>query len=341
MASELDRILVAQLAYIGDMVFTTPLFDAIKQRWPRSRLAVAGLPEALEVLEDHPAVDLRVPYDKRGEDRGAGGFGRAARAVRSFGPELFIGVTRSARTAMLALLSGARYRVGFGEPGRRWAYTHAVGRRDEQPFAARSLGLLEPLGGRPGLRPLHLFVGRRRREMARAALAGAGWRDEPLLAIAPGSRYVTKRWPERHVGRLLDIALEAGRLRPALYGGPDERALIERLLTGRPAVLDRRSTRVGEMVAELSLAAVVLGGDSGPTHIGRALGVPTVLVLGPTPAGPLEDGRPFARVQRGLDCQPCSVHGDESCPLGHHACLEELPAEEVYRAVVEAHAWLG
>jgi len=185
-ASEPPRsIVVAQLAFIGDMVFATPLLDEIRGRWPDAALAVVGRPAALEVLLDHPASPELIAYDKGGRDRGALGLLRVARAVRARRPDVFLGVTRSGRTALLARLSGAPCRVGFRGPARGACYNHLVSRDDgHRRFPERPTALLSPFGPLPAPRPMSLAVGAARRAAAAEALAAAGWRGEPLLAIA-------------------------------------------------------------------------------------------------------------------------------------------------------------
>ena len=204
------------------------------------------------------------------------------------------------------------------------------------PFPQRPLALLEPFGGLPVPRPLHLAVSPARRREAERGLERAGWRGASLLAIAPGATYATKRWPARHVSRLIDLVLERTALRPVLYGGPEEEHLIERLLAGREGrVLDRRGIGMRGVTADLSVASVLVCGDSGPLHIARALGTPVVCLHGPTGFALLGDGRPYRILSLGLDCQPCSPHGDAECPLGHHRCMEEITPEIVLEAIVE------
>ncbi len=329
-------IVVAQLAFIGDVVFTTPLIDELAELWPGAAIAVVGRPRSVEILDDHPAVAALIPYDKDDADRGLAGASRAARGIRERRPDMFLGVSRSLRTAFLARVSGARRRVGFAGPGRWLAYNRRVERDDARCFPERPLVLLEALGHRPRPRPMHLVVGDARREEARRSLAAAGWRGEPLLALAPGAHFATKRWPERHVARFLDLLAADGRLRPALYGGPEEDGLIARLLTGRPAILDRRGIGIRGVLADLTQARVFVGGDSGPSHMARALGTPAVVLYGPTAHEPLRDGRPYVELFRELPCRPCSPRGDAVCPLGHHACLEGMAPEDVLRAVLSA-----
>lgn len=331
---QVNSIVVAQLAFIGDMVFTTPLLAALRERFPAARITVVGRPAALDVLEDHPSGVEPVAYDKQHADRGLAGIERIARELRSRKPDLFLGVSRSGRTAWLARRSGAALRAGFRGPARRLAYQVLADRDDaRRRFPERPLALLAALGLPAAPRPLVMGVSAERRHAAEAALRAAGWEGEPLVALAPGANYATKRWPERHVARLLDLLLAGGGVRPALYGGPAEQELIERLLDGRPGVLDRRGIGIRGVAADISLAAAFVGGDSGPAHIARALGVPAIVLHGPTDPRPLADGRSYTVLERGLPCQPCSPHGDAVCPLGHHRCLEEIEPEVVLSAV--------
>ncbi|NJN64936.1 MAG: glycosyltransferase family 9 protein, partial [Acidobacteria bacterium] len=95
-------IVVAQLAFIGDMVFTTPLFDEIKRAFGDATLTVVGRPAALAPLADHRAVDAVIAFDKDGSNHGVSGLVDVGRRVRAAHPDVFLGVSRSLRTALLA-----------------------------------------------------------------------------------------------------------------------------------------------------------------------------------------------------------------------------------------------
>jgi heptosyltransferase-2 len=97
--------------------------------------------------------------------------------------------------------------------------------------------------------------------------------------------------------------------------------------------------------ALLARAAVLVTNDSAPLHLATAVGTPIVAVFGPTvPSfgfGPR--GRRDVVVEHpSLGCRPCSAHGPQVCPLGHHRCMRELSVETVAAAVeavlgAEAH----
>jgi len=68
------RALVIQTAFLGDVVLTTPLFRALKERWLASHVAALVIPETAPILERLPWLDEVLVHDKR-----AGGLRELAR----------------------------------------------------------------------------------------------------------------------------------------------------------------------------------------------------------------------------------------------------------------------
>src|SRR5256886_9449512 len=62
--------LVIKMAFLGDVVLTTPLLEALARR--HGPVDVVTTPAAATLVETHPAVRRVIPYDKRGKDRGLG-----------------------------------------------------------------------------------------------------------------------------------------------------------------------------------------------------------------------------------------------------------------------------
>jgi ADP-heptose:LPS heptosyltransferase len=90
------------------------------------------------------------------------------------------------------------------------------------------------------------------------------------------------------------------------------------------------------LVALSSLCTAFVAGDTGPMHVARALGVPTVAVFGSTDPGMFEWGGHHPVVAAGVACAPCSFHGRKRCPRGHLRCLTELGVAPVWAAVEAA-----
>jgi heptosyltransferase-2 len=154
---------------------------------------------------------------------------------------------------------------------------------------------------------------------------------DPFAALCLGSEWATKVWPPERFAALAD-ELQARGLSPVLLGAAGERSLAEAVQrSARTRCLDTTGNSIGEAIAILARARLCVGGDSGLVHAARALGVPTVAVFGPTWPGLHAFAARQRAVSLGLECSPCSDHGQRRCPLGHHRCLRDLDAQRVAR----------
>jgi heptosyltransferase I len=113
--------------------------------------------------------------------------------------------------------------------------------------------------------------------------------------------------------------------------GPSERSLADEVVatSGGAAVLAPRTT-IADIAALAREAAVMVSGDTGPTHIASAVGTPLVGIYGPTRPernGPL--GRDDESVSRAAVCQ---CHHLRQCRLAR-MCLLDIEVSEVLGAV--------
>ncbi len=94
-------------------------------------------------------------------------------------------------------------------------------------------------------------------------------------------------------------------------------------------------TSIPEMASFISSAEAFVTTDSGPMHLGVAMKVPTIALFGPTTQEfgfyPSFDG--VSVLEEELECRPCHVHGGNTCPLGHHACMEQISVNRVLQTV--------
>jgi heptosyltransferase II len=316
--------LVVQTSFLGDTVLTTPLLAQLANRGP---VDIVTTPAAAALLANHPAVREVIPYDKRGDDRGLIGLWRLARRLRAAQYDVALLAQGSWRSAVLVLLAGIPNRIGFSTSAGRLLYTKRVAYRDDLHHAARLLMLARPNGREPTPAELQpsLAPGDAERAEVDAVLRDGGVRaDEPLIGVAPGSVWGTKRWPYYP-----ELAAELARdARVVVIGSDGDTALASEIVAAAPRALDAtgRLSLLGS--AELNgRCRVLVTNDSAPMHLASAMGTPTVALFGPTVPdfgfGPLA---PRASVvgHDTLPCRPCDRHGPQRCPLGHHRCMREL-----------------
>jgi heptosyltransferase-2 len=328
-AFQRSGVLVIQTAFLGDVILTTPLLSVLAER--DGPVDVVTTPAAGSLLERHPAVRSVIPYDKHGADRGWGGFRRLAADLRARRYSTVYLPHRSLRSAALALLSGASERIGFADSAAAMTYTSRV-RRPHDGHEVERLLTLAGAHQSAGRVSLGLTAADHVAAEEWLATHGVGPR---FVAVAPGSIWGTKRWPYYP-------ALVAALDRPCVVvGGPEDAALAEAIVVsahGR-AVSAAGALSLCASAALIQRAAVLVTNDSAPLHLATAVGTPIVALFGPTvPAfgfGPRRAGD-LALGRDGLACRPCSKHGPQVCPLGHHRCMRELAVETVAAAVAAA-----
>jgi heptosyltransferase-2 len=163
-------------------------------------------------------------------------------------------------------------------------------------------------------------------------------RGKPLIALAPGSVWATKRWP--YYAELATMLAPNAML--VVVGGKDDAAHAAAIVNAAGNVIDAtgRLSLLGS--AELiRRCALLVTNDSSPQHLASAVGTPTVTVFGPTVPefgfGPLAPSSHTAGL-RGLECRPCDRHGPMQCPLGHWRCMRDLTPTTVAAMVAKIEA---
>lgn len=330
------KILLVRFSSLGDVVLSTSVLEALRVARPNDEVHVLTKPAFREVFENHPGVTHMLAWDPDRE-----GLSALARRIRDERYTWIVDLHLNLRTwALRRLVRDTRwcvYRKGV------WRRRLAVGvRRPEllrkQPHVVeRYLAALEPLGVAPdGFAP-RVYPGSAEREQVRELLLAAEWDGHrPCVALAPGARWATKAWPEKHWRELISrFRREPAAPFPVLVGGADEAELCARILgDGVGANLAGR-TGLLQTAAVLERCNVLVTNDSAPLHLATAVGTPVVALFGPTVAGFgfAPRGPADVLLQRAMGCRPCHLHGEPTCRLGHHGCLEELLPEQAMEAV--------
>jgi len=317
------------------MVLTTPLF-AYLARW--GSVDIVCTPAAAALVANNPSIREVIPYDKRGTERGARGFAKLAARLRDKRYDAAYMAQGSIRSGALATMAGIADRVGFATSAGKLFYTTRIAPIDNMHHAARllSLGTREPLRevGRTELQP-HLYPGDRERRAVDELLNKR--RDaRPLIALAPGSVWATKRWPF-YADLARELSTEATIV---VVGAEADRSLAVEIVAATNGRAIDATGRLSLLAsAELiGRGAALVTNDSAPQHLASAMNIPTVAIFGPTVPefgfGPLAD-RSRVLGHTDLACRPCDRHGPQKCPLGHWRCMREISADDAAAAARE------
>jgi lipopolysaccharide heptosyltransferase II len=321
-----DRVLVTRLNYLGDVVLSLSMIDALRRSHP-------GI--EIDYLTREPAATLL-----RGDARFArvlawrDGLRAALSMIATLRARRYravIDLYSNPRSAWLSWLSGAPVRVGGNRRGRRLLYTHRIQAPAGIPVNNVFMQYAEPLGvsGPAGKPALLIDAAERAAAETRLAKVGLPAKGARCIGVHPGGKWPVKRWPAASFADLV-TRLEKSGTRVVLFTGPDERdatAEVARLAGANVAVLDAMDIR--STAAVISCLDGMIACDGGIMHTSVAVGTPTVGIFGSSQSSvwfPYETFGPYRAAQIDVPCRPCHRH---VCPLGHTRCLNELGAEAV------------
>ena len=333
----MERLLVAQTGFLGDVVLTTPLLSTLRRALALESLTVLTTPQAQPLVQDHPAVDNVLVDSKRGDDRGFLGLLQTARRLQRQHFTLAVAPHKSFRTALLLALAGIPHRVGFRQsPG--WFLYHQTAQRDtDRHEVERILCIMRAFGLEPESCDRTPYVAyhpatrtNAQRFLDEAQIAAS----DPVFIVCPGSVWYTKRWTTAGYSTLVhSLARHYGRV--VLCGGPDDVPIAQEIEDqARVAGLLNLAgqTDLQTFMALIDRAQVVISNDSAPMHLAVARQVPVVAIFcATTPSlgyGPYSDNAVIVE-KRDLFCRPCRRHGGPSCPRGTEECMQLITAHDV------------
>lgn len=331
----MNKLLILQTAFIGDVILATPLAQAAHELLAPCEVHFMVIPAAANLLEKNPHIQRVWIYDKRGTQRGVRGLWQLAQQLRAERFDLALVPHRSLRSALLVWLARIPQRLGFNRSAGAFLFTEKIV-YEEKHEVERNLDLLRGFGTIAQIPKPAIFSGEK--ETARIAEFTREIKvAQPWLALAPGSVWATKRWPSERFAALARRLISESNAVVFLIGGKDDAGLCDDIqrAVGAGCVNVTGKLSLRESAALLDRCAVLVSNDSAPTHLGVATQCRVLTIFGPTVPrfGFAPFGAGHAVIEKDLPCRPCSTHGSHKCPLGTHACMQEISVEEVFHQV--------
>ncbi len=332
------RIAVFRALALGDLTLTVPAFRALRRRFPSAEITYIGLPwtrafmrrftqyvDRIVEFAGYPGIN-EVPYDPQRTEA-------FLAEQRAYGYDVVIQMHGSGQTSNpFALALGGRVTVGHyvDTPppgltlGREWREEHE---------SVRTLALVGLLGADVHDVSLEFPILPDERLEAAQLLKPLASHGGMWLGMHPGASVSVRRWPAQYFARVADHFAYHYGAQIVLTGGPNEREIARAVaahMTARPLDLSGQ-TSLGGLAAVIDSLDLFLTNDTGPSHIGYALGTPSVTLFGPVhPARwePLESGDHVILYQP-VGCNPCGL---TECPIDLR-CLRWIYPETVIDAL--------
>lgn len=335
MPKSFKNILIIKPSSLGDIVLALPTLTALRKSFPDAKISWLIRPEFAPLLENHPHLTNIIIFDRRF-------LGKAWYDPRAFGSlialiwrlrrtrfDLVLDLQGLFRTASLAWLTGCKNRFGMTN-ARELAhifYTHRIPQdMDSVHLVVYYLKIIQAAGASETQVRFVFPTNPAAVDSVNRILSSHGIGTDNYAVFVPGSVHRDKCWPiERFAALAEKISSQFG-LSIIATGTASEKSVVETLkdLANVPIANFAGQTSLSELIALLKAAKLVVSNDTGPGHIAAALGVPMVMIFGPSNPVRLFA---YSRLQtvvavdtfeRGLDIRSTKpAHAIQAISVGH------------------------
>lgn len=326
-----ESLIIIKYSALGDVVGATSVARCIKAHYPFLHIAWCVKENNADLLRGQPFVDELIIWP---DGKSLAGFLKLIMKIRKKRFHWLLDLQWVDRSALITVLSGAAMKVGYHKslkvvydrtPGKAWA--------DDKPLLQRQAVVTAGLGVNDcHCYPPSLVISEEEKERTEHLLGHPG---KPRILSILGASKEIKTWPMKNWVELLGQMIGYG-WSPVLVGHlqreREQAAKIAEIL-GPGRVLDLSGKlSLRELAAVASCCDCSVGGDSGPTHLANAVGVPTIALFGPTVPETVFPKGPDTVVMK----SKCALQGCYNWECAdYERCLGSITANEVIQQLSE------
>jgi heptosyltransferase-2 len=327
------KILVIRYRFIGDTILTVPFLRNLRNYYPEAQIDVLVGPQSGEVLKECPYVNNLIEYDTtrfHKYDQGHGktkSFWHYVSIIRKQKYDTVFILKRSFSATLLAYLSGAKIRIGYGEGVKSLFLTKSVPWHKNKHEVESTLDILR--AANIPIKDNHLEAWTTRDEII-AAKTLLPAEQKKYLLIHAAAAHPDKMYPNSNWAQIITELHNKYGFTPVLSGAQGDVQLNQDIINSSQVECINLAGKLSirESMALYKLMQLTICVDSGPSHLSAAVGTPTLTLFGPTdperwrPFGPQHD----TIFDSTLSCRPC--HYKKTCD-DKRQCLTELSPRKV------------
>jgi len=345
-----QKILVLRLSAVGDVIRTLPAVKALKENYPSSSISWIVEEPSQAFLKSQPEVDEVILFPRKRWAQGMKSLRRMWGTIREMWG-FIVGIRKRRfdvvldfhgilKSGLLSFLSGSPKRIGYDRGSTKegnFLFSNVKVKLPEERISRfqRNLSLLKGMGLEVKGLKYSLHIPPEDREYVESFFkASSASLKRPLIAIHPGTspKAFFKRWMPDQYAQLADRLIREFNATVLFTWGAEELQWVEdiRKKMKESSLLGPKTeslTQLGEVYRHCDL---YIGGDTGPMHIASLMGIPALVIYGPT--DPIEN-EPFGnhiKVRKEVGCNPCHKY---SCK--ELVCIKAISADEVFKATKE------
>jgi len=344
--NEAKRILVIQTAKIGDLICSTPVFRAVKKRYPHAHLTAMVNPAARGLLEYNPYVNEVIEIE-RGFYRGLAGKIRLARLLHKGGYDIAISLNPNLpftiamfwalipiRISIIPDFFGITYRLAS-------IFSNHLAKHIRGRLVAETyMEMLKAINIDSKDIAKDVFKSPDADDNVERLLEPRAKSQEPRakvgIAVTSGNRL--KEWGAKNIAALADKLIAEKNSSVVLIGSEKDKDVADEILKSilyKDSIIDAVGKfSLQELPALIERLSLFIGVDTGVIYMADALNIPVVDIAGPSD---MEDQRPTGKKvtiiqKKDIECVPCShtFSAPYECRYGHRDCIVSVSIDEVF-----------
>jgi lipopolysaccharide heptosyltransferase II len=331
------RILIFNVNWLGDVLFSTATIRNIRRNFPGSFIACVIPSRCYPVLKGNPNLDEIIIFDE--DDRHKSIFERFnfIRSLKEKDFDLVFLLHRSFSRALICRLAGIPKRIGHYTKKRSFLLTQKImpPPRDSLHRIDYYLDIIEHAGLKVEDRYTEFYFSEEDTRSVRDFLSKNSVSDKDfLVAINPGGNWLSKRWPKEYWAELADKLIEKFQAKVVITGGHNDHNLAEQIkarMKFKP-IIACAVFNIKQLGALAKMASLFITADTGPMHIANSVGAKKIIALfGPTSpeiTGPCPLNNAVI-LQKDVGCViPCY-----NLKCKDNRCMKSITPDDVIKAV--------
>ena len=335
----MEKILVIQTAFIGDAILALPMIEKLKEKFPSNGIDVLCIPSTQEIFAASPFVSEVLVMDKKKVHKSVLKLYKFTAELKKCNYVKIFSPHRSFRTSFIVMQSGVRDTYGFSNSSLFHVYKNVIDYKTNIHEVQRNLDLIGYEYSPESWKIIpQVKVEESSRHKIAQFISEKNIKDK-LIAIAPGSIWETKKYPEENFNEIIRHFVGQS-YNVLIIGGELDKELCERLSVGYNGEVFSTAGlfSIIESIELLKRVKLLLTNDSAPTHLAMSADIPVLTIYCSTIPEfgfyPYNNKSSYISFND-LNCKPCGIHGYEKCPISTFDCGYKLDSKIIISKMEE------
>ncbi len=325
------NILIIRLSSIGDIILTSPIIRALKNKYPNSNIDFICQDTYSPLLENNPNIRFVYKYSRSFDSKSLSEFKTNIINKNTAKYNFVVDLQLNRRSKAIKNGLGAKY---FNYNKNRLNKLSLVYRKKAtNPLHVTQLyySAIETIADQLDENGLELWTNLDKK--AYSPFYKEKTSSLKKIAIAPGAQHYTKRWLPERFAELCDELNKSYNPEILLFGSKDEKEVCDFIQNNSNANIKNLAgtTTISESIELIDDCDLMICNDTGLMHIAAARQVPIIAIFGSTV---VELGfTPYKSkhqiIQKPIKCRPCSHIGLSKCPKKHFLCMKSITATDI------------